>query len=178
MGVSKPQQRRKAGSWRANAQEGGPGMSKIVQTQEIKGSPSFLLHVVKDIAAKYEVTALYHDDVVVHGIAWPHKRKVLGPRPRSRRRLGFLSFLLGYVVEWGNSPSEAVLRCRAWRFAIRELERQDVKLPRRTLKEAKKNLAMELHFNGQKHIDLEAARWVEPYLSNKVKTWLHAKAST
>ena len=130
-----------------------------------------LLQVAEDIIAPTEVTVEYHDDGV-QGIAWVADRKVLGPRPMSRRRLSHLVFLVGQVVEVANAPTAASLQFKAWRWTIRAVEQQGVRVPRRVLKEAKRSVAYELHrqvLRGGSEIDLEAAAWSEPYLSLAVK---------
>ena len=151
----------------------------------VRESASLLLKVAEEIIASAGVMVRYHDDGVV-GMAWPGVRRVEGPRPVSRRRLGFLSFLIGYVVEAANAPSDPVLRARAWRWALRELERHDVRPTRRTVKQAKWAVGIELHrlirnetgeanpIEPETLAELKAvALWVGPRnLTQHVKKWL------
>ena len=134
---------------------------------------SFYMKVAEAMAEKAGVTLKFHDDGV-QGIPWVRARLVEGPRPLSRRRLAFLGYLIGYIVEAAYSESETSLRYRAWLWVISQLEENGLRVPRRTLKNAKRDLAYLLHRQvvdgaSEIEIDVDASRWCEPYLSQRVK---------
>ena len=137
------------------------------------GSPS-LLAVANRLALNGQVTVKYHDDYL-WGIAKVREREVHGPRPTSRRRLTYLAFLIGVVVEGTENLSEASRVFNAWKWAIQALEDHGVRPTCRAIKDAKRDVAYLLYeevVEGARDIDVEAAKWCGDRVSSAVKSWL------
>jgi len=116
----------------------------------------------------------YHDKGL-RGTAWAKDKRVLVPRPTTRRRLYIAAHEAGHVAHGHADGKIHRQEYEAERYAHAALRRHGIAVPTRSTKRAKKYVAWKIHQairRGAKSIDPETLRWCRDFWTEETKRWI------
>ncbi len=148
------------------------------------GRPRLVREICAEVADRLSteagVTCVQWHDKGLWGRAWIEDRKVLAPRPTTRKRLFVFAHECAHIALDHQRRRTPVHRMEyeAEQWAIAAFDRHGVEIPPGSIDKAKQYVGYKIHQairRGARRIDDEALAWCAPYHTRTVQRWMRRR---